>query len=122
MELPKNYWQKAQIEAFRKERFDRAATRVTTRERGDIPGCKKPGTDSHMATDSRGRPWLHAPPSTVDAWLAELRANVKATRKQRNACEVCGEMECDHGNKRRKVKPGLDRLGAGEIAEGQNIP
>jgi len=96
------------IAEFRAERWNRARAKVTERERGVIPGCRKPDPDNHMAVDSLGRPWIHAPPSTVDAWLAALRDNIRATRKQRNACEICGEMECDHGKKRRKTKPRLD--------------
>src|SRR5882762_629345 len=105
-------------EEWRVNRHNAARAKVTERERGVIPGCRAPDPDNHMAVDSLGRPWIHAPPSTVDAWLAAIRENVRATRKQRNACEICGEMECDHGKRRRKVKPGLDRLGAGESAKG----
>jgi hypothetical protein len=86
------------------ERFREAAKRVTTRERGVIPGCRKPDSDGHMAVDSQGRPWIKAGPSTVDGWLASLRAEIVQQRRQRNACEVCGEMECQHGNRRRKTK------------------
>jgi len=33
--------------------------RVTTRERGVIPGCRPAGPDSHMAVDSKsGRAWV----------------------------------------------------------------
>src|SRR6266850_830192 len=93
------------LAAARLERWNKAHARVTTRERGVIPGCRKPDQDSHMAVDSLGRPWIHAPPSTIDAWLAALREDVRQQRRQRNACEICGEMECDHGKRRRKAKP-----------------
>jgi hypothetical protein len=33
--------------------------RVTTRERGTIPGCRPAGPDIHMAVDSKsGRAWV----------------------------------------------------------------
>ena len=93
------------LDAARAERWNKAHARVTTRERGDIPGCRKPDPDNHMAIDSLGRPWIHTPPSTIDVWLLALREGIRQQRKQRNACEICGEMECDHGKKRRKAKP-----------------
>jgi hypothetical protein len=78
--------------------------RVTTRERGVIPGCRPPGRDSHMAVDSRGRPWVEVArqPSTIDAWLAELRQSVTNSRKGRNACTRCGEMKCEHREHRKQ--------------------
>jgi len=93
------------LDAARLERWNKAHAKVTTRSRGDIPGCLAPDPDNHMATDSLGRPWLSVSriPSTIDAWLATLREDIRQQRKQRNACEICGEMECDHGKRRRKA-------------------
>jgi len=59
-------------------------TRVTTRERGTIPGCRKAGPDSHMAVDRQGRPWTHSP-SDIDAYLAKLRADTRQSRISRGA-------------------------------------
>jgi len=59
-------------------------TRVTTRERGTIPGCRKTGPDSHMAVDSLGRPWTHSP-SDVDAYLAKLREETRQSCIARGA-------------------------------------
>ena len=58
--------------------------RVTTRERGTIPGCRKAGPDSHMAVDRQSRPWTHSP-SDVDAYLAKLRAETRQSRINRGA-------------------------------------
>src|SRR5258707_5188824 len=44
--------------------------RVTTRERGVIPGCKAAGSNYGMAVDSVGRPWSRSP-SDIDAYLAK---------------------------------------------------
>ena len=59
-------------------------TRVTTRERGTIPGCRKADSDSHMAVDSLGRPWTHSP-SNIDVYLAKLRADTRQSRISRGA-------------------------------------
>jgi len=59
-------------------------TRVTTRERGTIPGCRKADPDSHMALDRQGRPWTHSP-SDIDAYLAKLRADTRQSRISRGA-------------------------------------
>ncbi len=59
-------------------------TRVTTRERGTIPGCRKAGPDSHMALDTQGRPWTQSP-SDVDLYLARLRAETRQSRINRGA-------------------------------------
>ncbi len=58
--------------------------RVTTRERGTIPGCRKAGPDSHMALDTQDRPWTHSP-SAVDLYLARLRADTRQSRINRGA-------------------------------------
>ncbi len=57
-------------------------SRVTTRERGVIPGCRPVGKNDHMVI---------VKPGNTDIWLAELRANTRASRKNRGACETCGE-------------------------------
>jgi hypothetical protein len=61
--------------------------RVSTRERGVIPGCRAAGPDSHMAVDGLGRPWLEVAklPSTIDAWLAALREETRRSRINRGA-------------------------------------
>jgi len=93
------------LATFLAARWEKAHARVTTRERGVIPGCRTPNPDSHMAVDGNGRPWLYVSrtPSTIDVWLASLRADIRGQRKRRNACEICGEMECEHGKRRRKA-------------------
>jgi hypothetical protein len=45
-------------------------SRVITRERGVIPGCRKAGPDSHMAVDGLGRPWLGARPDYGGGWTS----------------------------------------------------
>ena len=105
-QLAKGYEQaKKELAAVRAARWEKARAKVTTRERGVIPGCRAPDHDSHMAVDGNGRPWLHVSktPSTIDAWLAALREGIRQQRKQRNACEICGEMECSHGKKRTRA-------------------
>ena len=108
-QLAKGYEQAA-INRFRdatsaQRDWNKAHAKVITRERGVIPGCRAPDPDSHMAVDGNGRPWLHLSkmPSTIDAWLASLREGIRQQRKQRNACEICGEMECSHGKKRTRA-------------------
>jgi hypothetical protein len=59
-------------------------TRVITRERGTIPGCRKAEPDSHMALDKLGRPWTNSP-SDVDFYLAKLRAETRQSRINRGA-------------------------------------
>lgn len=79
---------------IRNREIEITASRVTTRERGIIPGCRKAGPDSHMAVDKQGRPYVEVAklPSTIDAWLAAGWANVLASRKSRpGACWNCGE-------------------------------
>src|SRR6266850_7748501 len=58
--------------------------RVTTRERGVIPGCKAAGSNYGMAVDSVGRPWSRSP-SDIDAYLAKLRAETRQSRINRGA-------------------------------------
>lgn len=41
--------------------------RVTTRDRGVIPGCLSPGKDGHMAVDRHGRPWFEVARSALEA-------------------------------------------------------
>ena len=68
-------------------------SRVTTRERGTIPGCRAAGPDSHMAVDLRsGRPWIEVAklPSTVDAWCAALREETRRSRVARGADPITG--------------------------------
>ena len=81
------------------------ASRITTRERGVIPGCRKPGPDNHMAVDGLGRPWAEVTklPSAIDHWLAELRETTRRSRVQRGACPKCGEMKCEHIRKQPPV-------------------
>ncbi len=57
--------------------------RVTTRERGTIPGCHPAQPDNHM---------VHVLIGDIDVWLAELRAAIVASRRMRGACPLCGEM------------------------------
>jgi len=106
VQLAKGYGQAKELAAYRAARFEKAHARVTTRGRGVIPGCRAPDPDSHMAVDSAGRPWLYVSrtPSTIDTWLFALREDTRQQRRQRNACEICGEMECEHGKKRRKTQ------------------
>ena len=40
--------------------------KVTTRERGVIPGCKPAGKDGHMAVDKHGRPWVEVAKDTQE--------------------------------------------------------
>jgi hypothetical protein len=66
---------------------DNMNSRVITRERGVIPGCRKPGPVSHMAVDGLGRPWIEVAKllSTIDAWLAALRQETRRSRIARGA-------------------------------------
>lgn len=56
-------------------------SRVITRERGVILGCIPAGKDDHMVQIKR---------DDIDAYCAELRAGVIASRKMRGACLDCG--------------------------------
>ncbi len=57
-------------------------SRVTTRERGVIPGCRPVGKDDHMMQVKGG---------DIDRWLADLQASTLASRERRGACMKCGE-------------------------------
>jgi hypothetical protein len=65
------------------------ASRVITRERGVIPGCRPADPDNHMAVDSLGRPWSSSP-SDIDAYLAKLRAETRQSRINRGADSETG--------------------------------